>query len=238
MHFWVALFHEQDSDPESLMYPYSYEDEEYQEFQEDYSKEDAEKMFQDFKRTKAGKKSKDDLETYMQVEHSCYTRDDDGNFGNNNNPNGIYDWFCVGGRVANSLYLKMSKAEMKKLQKEEMSDKMKFKSHLAEYLRLYNLSPKEYILERERTLSDDNKKDKHFMYDIDKGVLGHTSISVANLDIKTTLDMWHDKTKNMSDIFENVICEDEGLLDSENFNRLLRYWKKRGGVLTVIDCHT
>lgn len=239
MHFWVALFHSQDSCPESLMEPYYYENEEYIEFQEDYTKAEAEKMFADFKRTKKGKKCKDDLETYMQAEHSCYATDDDGNFGNNNNPNGLYDWFVVGGRVANCLFPKMSKADMKKLQNEELNNKEKFKRHLAEYMRLRSLSPKEYLRERERTLGDNDLKAEHFKFDIEKGNIGHTSILARELDEKTTAQLWHYKIKSMSEIFENVICEEDGLMDGkEDFNHLLKYWREKNGMLTIIDCHT
>lgn len=233
MHFWVALFHDQDSDPNELMNPFSYEDEEYQKFNEEFSKEDAEEMFEDFKKTKEGKDYKADTKTYMQDFHSCYAQDEVGDFGNTSNPNGIYDWFCVGGRVACTLFPKMSNKELKKIQNDELNKKEKFIRHLAEYMRLRSLSPKEYILERERTLDE---KDHSFKYDLDKGHVGQTSVPVREFDEKTTLEMWGNK--KIAEIFTNVICEDGGLFNVERFSQLLKYWRKKNGMLTIIDCHT
>lgn len=247
MHFWVALFHEQDSNPESLMYPYSYEDENYREYEEEYSKAEAEAMFEKFKKTKEGKNYEGILQSYMQDYNSCYSQSEsNGSFGNTNNPNGIYDWFEVGGRVKNIFFPKLTNADLKKLQDEGLIDKKRFVQDLSEYMKLRMMKPLEYAIEREKVISAQGHiygKQEKYLMDTTQGSLGQTSILIKDLDEKTTLKMWNryggSTSKKLSDMFENVICEEGGLQDGkEGFDELFEYWKNKGGVLTVIDCHT
>jgi hypothetical protein len=218
MHYCTALFHEADSDPESLMHPYSYENEEYQKFDMDYTKKDAEN---EFKRhcKKHPEDANMEMDEFMEEFCSCYEKDDDGNYGNRNNPNGLYDWFEVGGRWKKILYSETDKNVMKKRQDADLKNKSKYE--LKEYIRLRMMSPKKYCTET--------------------SCLGKTTIQLKDFDVKSTLEMnrhWTGKTKNIEDLFYTVICEEQGIYHKGDFDTLLAYWKKKGGVLTVIDYHS
>ena len=217
-HYCVALFHDKDSDPEVIMYPYSYEDESYQVFSEEYSKEEAEKMFK-----KHNKKAKPDdrykkIDDFMGDIHGCYDFKDEW-YGTKSNPNGLYDWFELGGRWRNILFPKVTKVEMKKRQDDDLKDKTKF--DLKEYMRLKMMSPKEYFIENQ--------------------YFGQTTIMVRDLDIKVTKAMasarYKEKSLNVSHLFYELICEQDGIRDSDEstFEELLESWKD--GCITIVDYH-
>jgi hypothetical protein len=219
MHFCTALFHDQDSDPESLMHPYSYENEEYQEFEQEYTKKEAEEMLK-LHNLKLKKKDDISIADYMQDVHGCYATDSKGNFGNRNNPNALYDWFEVGGRWRKILYPKgITKAAVKKRQDADMKDVSKYE--LKQYIELRLMKPEEY--ERE------------------KNNFGKTTISIKELDVKKTLEManeWARKPKHLRELFYTIICEESGIMDGEDFDTILEYWRKRNGCITVIDYHS
>lgn len=219
MHYSTALFHSAESDPQDLMYPYSYDttDPELLVFEMDYDKDAAEELFKEHNDRKATPTYKNVVD-YMADYCGCSKQDEDGNFGHMNNPNGLYDWFEVGGRWEKILYPKLTKVVMKKRQDSELKNKSKYE--LKEYVSLKTMSPEEYCL--------------------NANSFGHTSMPLKKLDIETTLKMnskWAG-SKEIEGMFHTVICEERGLMDTDDFYDLVKEWKKKGGWLTVIDYHS
>lgn len=219
-HYCTAFFHEADSDPNVLMRQYDYEttDTELLVFDMDYTKADAEKEFKEHCK-KHPEDSKMEMDDFMEEFCGCYNKDEDGSYGNRNNPNGLYDWFEIGGRWSKILYSVVTKDKMKKRQNADLSKKSKYE--LKEYIRLRMLSPKKYCSEI--------------------NPFGKTSIPCKDLDIKTTLEMntkWAGPNCKIEDLFYTVICEETGLREKEDFMELLEYWKKKGGCLTIVDYHS
>ena len=223
MHYCTAMFHRPDSDPESLMHPYSYENPEYEEFTLEYEKEQGEQMFKKFKKKSDKNKNQyKNIDDFMQVEYGCYAKDDYGDFGNEKNPNGLYDWFEVGGRWKDILHKKVSQAQMKKRQNADLKDKMKFKERLAEYMRLRQMKPADYCIDQ-------------------KCFPGRTTLLCKDLDVEATIKLnsdWAGKVDDMGDLFETIICEETGVREEDDFNDLLEYWTNKGGCITIIDYHS
>ncbi|MDP2692718.1 MAG: hypothetical protein Q8O88_03720 [bacterium] len=215
MHFNTAVFHDKESDVNSLMELYSFDYEENLEFNLEFTQKQAIAEFNHFKKTNKDYKSVDD---FMENYH-CYCKNDDGDWGNMSNPDGLYDWFEIGGRWKNILYKKVSKVEMKKVQDKELKIRTKFR--LSEYMRLKMLTPEAYYREK-----DDR---------------GKTTIRVRDLDIKTTLVMaenWAGKRPEIGELFETLICEEGGIRETDDFMKLLEFWKARDGYITIVDYHS
>jgi hypothetical protein len=167
---------------------------------------------------------KDDitLESFMRDYYECYNEDENGDFGNSNNPHGLYDWCSVGGRWANMLYGKVNEKQIKDKYVKDLNDYLVQGSKLKEYVRISNISAEKYIME--------------------KRIFGHNTIRIKDLDEKTTLKMnsdWAPSAKKLGDLFEHVIDEyKEGVGSGEDFPKLMKNWKKIDGYITIIDCHT
>lgn len=221
-HYCTAVFHDPDSDAGSLMEQYSYDNAEYQVFVKDYSKQQAEKLFKKFQ--KANKNSDFDIETFMQEEYNCYHQDEEGNFGNEDNPNGLYDWCEVGGRWRKILYPKLTNTDLKEKYKLHLKE-LQSNNNLKEYVRIKMMSPLKYCL---------SLTPKH------DGGFGETTIDIKELDIETTLllnSSWK-KIDKFQEYFSTIICEEQGIIQNHNrFMSLLKYWKKRNGCITIVDYH-
>ena len=107
MHFAVLAKCSKDEDPEVSFWPYAYESEENQEF-EDCTIE-VEFQYDKIKKTPGLAEVYPSIEVFNEKE-TCYETltDDDGEtrFGWYNNPFGFYDWCSLGGRFGNPFLVK------------------------------------------------------------------------------------------------------------------------------------
>ena len=149
MHFSVMLIHE--NDEESIMLKRSYDATEADgaelEFVIELTKKEAEKEY----KAAIGKKgaySKEDyptLDDYIAAEYCHLTKNDEGDYGIEQNFDAMYDWYCVGGRWSGLLPTTKNDEELTALVKSQLDltnkrIKEKYRDTVEEYVRISEMT--------------------------------------------------------------------------------------------------
>lgn len=96
------------NDVETVLDKYHCENNDFLEFEEQYTEEDAKKEFE--KTNKENKEKYDnDLDSFMEEQYGVQKNQDTGTYGNFYNPYSKYDWYSIGGRWGGSIPTKDGK---------------------------------------------------------------------------------------------------------------------------------
>lgn len=250
MHFSVLLLHEWDES--SIMAKYCYEatseDGADMVFDIEMNKKQAEKEYKDAigKKGKYTKKDYPTLQDYMEGQYSWLEEDENGDWGQQSNSYGMYDWYVQGGRWANCLPSCKNDKELKALLKQALNLKdkeiaKKYRDNVDEYVKISEMPfrqacsylqlgctssiqigevPAQYIIDHWKHITERR----------------HSSEDAMEALINTFLIETDEETER--------ITQESGELNSELFREKYNYYletaKKEGRefFLTILDLHT